>query len=241
MSPPDFEAINAELAQASAQELLRWGAQQFGDKLTLACSLGAEDVVLVDLVAQHAPETTIFTLDTGRLHQETYEVLDALRTRYSQLRFKIFLPEGQAVEELVAEQGIMGMRRTIDARRQCCDIRKLRPLRRALQDAEAWITGLRREQNVTRLDTLKVERDLMHGSIAKLNPLADWTQDQVWAWIRERGLPYNQLHDRGFPSIGCAPCTRAIADGEDERAGRWWWEQASSKECGLHAAKASPH
>ena len=233
-APLDLDGLNERFEGATAEALIRWAGARFGAGLALACSLGSEDVVLVDLVAEHAPETTVFTLDTGRLHQETYEVLDRLRGRYPQLRFEVYFPSGEAVEALLRQKGPQSFRQSVDDRRECCEIRKIEPLRRALRGRQAWLTGLRREQNVTRLGQRKIERDLLNGGIFKLSPLADWSHEDVWRAIRATEIPYNALHDQGFPSIGCAPCTRAVRPGEDERAGRWWWETPESKECGLH-------
>jgi phosphoadenosine phosphosulfate reductase len=217
----------------TAQEVLAWALKTYGDKLALACSFGAEDMVLVDMLAKLDPKARIFTLDTGRLAQETYNVMDEAQEKYG-LKFEVFFPQTSPVEEMEREHGPNLFYRSIELRKLCCNVRKMEPLRRAFGGLDAWITGLRREQAVTRTAVDKVEQD--HGNqLIKANPLADWSEEQVWAYIKENNVPYNKLHDQGYPSIGCAPCTRAVAPGEDVRAGRWWWETPEQKECGLHA------
>jgi phosphoadenosine phosphosulfate reductase len=225
-----------DLSDAPAQEVLAWAEARFGAAAAIAASFGAEDVVLIDLAARHAPSLRVFTLDTGRLPPETYEVMEEVRRRYG-LAIETQFPDREAVETLEREQGYFSFRLSVAQRKECCAIRKVAPLSRALQGRAAWLTGLRREQAVTRAALLPVEIDAANGGIAKLSPLAGWSEAQVWAHIRANALPYNALHDRGYPSIGCAPCTRAIQPGEDVRAGRWWWEAPEHKECGLHDRK----
>lgn len=219
----------------SEQEVLAWALQEYGDKVALASSFGAEDVVLVDMLAKISPKARIFTLDTGRLNQETYNVMDAIRDKYG-IRIEVFFPETDRVEKMAEENGFNLFYDSIENRKLCCGVRKMEPLRRAFDSLDAWITGLRREQSVTRTDVMKVEQDDANKLI-KINPLVDWTEGQVWDYIKENDVPYNDLHDQGFPSIGCAPCTRAVKQGEDVRAGRWWWETPEQKECGLHVKK----
>ncbi len=178
-------------------------------------------------------EVVIFTLDTGRLPEETYEVMDRIRQRYG-VRITSYFPDKAAVEKLEREKGFYSFRESVENRKECCGIRKVEPLNRALAGLDAWITGLRRDQAVTRTDLPKVELDAAHRNIVKVNPIAEWTTEQVWAHIRAKNVPYNKLHDKNYPSIGCAPCTRAVKPGEDIRAGRWWWESPEHKECGLH-------
>ncbi len=228
----DVEALNEELGGKSAEEIIRWAGEAFGPDIKFASSFGAEDVVVLDLLAKTAPEIRIFTLDTGRLNDETYEVMESVRTKY-ELSIQTMFPKREAVEELVAEKGYFSFRDSVENRKECCAIRKVEPLKRALSDATAWMTGLRRDQAVTRTDTPAIEWD-EGNDMLKVNPIIEWTNDDVWAYIKENNVPYNELHDKGFPSIGCAPCTRAIKDGEDVRAGRWWWENPEFKECGLH-------
>lgn len=229
------EAITA-LERKSAEEILRWGLDTFKDRIAFASSFGAEDVVVIDLIAKAAPGLRIFTLDTGRLHEETYEVIDKIRARYG-VTVESFFPDRDAIEKLEREKGLFSFRQSIENRKECCGIRKMEPLRRALSGLDAWVSGLRRAQSVTRAAFKKAEIDQGNGGLVKLNPLADWSEDQVWDYIRRHEVPYNNLHDQNFPSIGCAPCTRAVKPGEDVRAGRWWWESPEQKECGLHARK----
>jgi phosphoadenosine phosphosulfate reductase len=228
-----LEEARRELAGASAAQVLAWAGGRFGERAAIASSFGVEDVVLIDLAEQHAPRLRLFTLDTGRLPPETYEVMEAVRRRY-RVNIETFFPRRERVEQLEREQGFFSFRESVAARKECCAIRKLEPLSRALAGAAAWVTGLRREQSVTRGGVELVERDDANGGILKLNPLASWTGAQIWQYAREHALPVNALHARGYPSIGCAPCTRPVAPGEDLRAGRWWWELPEQKECGLH-------
>jgi phosphoadenosine phosphosulfate reductase len=201
---------------------------------TFACSFGAEDMVLLDAIARNAKTIEVFTLDTGRLPEETQTLLEAARDKYP-IAIRTYFPEASAVEAWVAQNGPNAFYKSIAQRKQCCEIRKIEPLRRALAGKKSWITGLRREQSQAR-QILELEAWDDANGLRKINPLVDWTNDEVWTYIRQHDVPYNALHDRGYPSIGCAPCTRAVQPGEDIRAGRWWWE-SSSKECGLHQHK----
>jgi len=198
---------------------------------TFACSFGAEDMVLVDAIAAHARKIEIFTLDTGRLPEETHALLETVRDKYP-VAIRTYFPDRAAVEAWVEQNGPNAFYKSVAQREQCCGIRKIEPLRRALAGKKSWVTGLRREQSAARQTLERESWDAANGLI-KINPLLDWTNDDVWDYIKAHDVPYNALHDRGYPSIGCAPCTRAIQPGDDIRAGRWWWE-ASSKECGLH-------
>ena len=204
--------------------------------VSFANSLGAEDMILMDLIAKHAPTIEIFSIDTGRLPAETYDLIDRATKHYKR-KIKVYFPEQSAVENYVRINGINGFRDSIAQRQDCCHARKVEPLQRALKGKSAWITGLRREQAVTRKNLSTSEFDQANG-LQKYNPLIEWSEEDVWNYIHEHSVPYNALHDLGFPSIGCAPCTRAIEPGEDVRAGRWWWESAEQKECGLHVKKA---
>jgi len=199
----------------------------------LASSLAAEDMVLTHALYAGGSDLEVFTLDTGRLHAETLGVLDAVRERYGR-EVTVYRPDAGAVERHVAEHGAYAFYESVDLRRACCQIRKVEPLRRALAGRGAWITGQRRAQSTTRGELPLEEADATFG-LYKFNPLAEWSEEEVWAVIRALDIPYNPLHDQGYPSIGCEPCTRAIRPGEDLRAGRWWWESSDSKECGLHA------
>ncbi len=202
---------------------------------SFANSLGAEDMVLTDLIVKHQLDIGIFSLDTGRLPQETYDLMQVLSTRYK-VPLNIYFPDAARVEDYVAQQGANAFYDSIEARKLCCQIRKVEPLRRALSGKRAWITGMRREQAVTRGALQVSEYDAGNG-LQKFNPLLDWSDAEVWEYIRANNVPYNKLHDRSYPSLGCAPCTRAVAVGEDLRAGRWWWEHPLHKECGLHVGK----
>lgn len=195
-------------------------------------SFGAEDMVLFDLIARDFREIGIATLDTGRLCPETYDLIQQAAASY-RCRVRVYSPQHEALESYVRVNGINGFYDSIAQRKSCCEVRKLEPLARALAGKRAWVTGLRRDQSVTRRHLDHVAFDEKHG-LHKFSPLADWTEDDVWQYIRSRNVPYNPLHDRGYPSIGCAPCTRAVAPGEDVRGGRWWWEASAGKECGLH-------
>ena len=203
----------------------------------MACSLGLEDVVLVHLASLLPKPPRIFVLDTGRLPPETYGVLTALRARYG-LPIEVYFPDYRRVEAYVNRHGPDAFRESPELRRACCAMRKVEPLARALRGASAWLTGQRRAQGPTRQGLARFELDPEHGGIVKVNPLLDWTLEETRAFVQAWNLPCNPLHDQGYPSIGCAPCTRAVAPGEDERAGRWWWERAEGKECGLHPGAA---
>ena len=229
----DAERLNAELCQKSAEEIVRWAGETFGSAIKFANSFGAEDVALQHIIARVAPQIRVFTLDTGRLNDETYEVMDATRFKYPDIPIEVMFPERDKVEALTREKGFFSFRESVELRKECCAIRKVQPLKRALADATAWMTGLRKDQSVTRTDTPAIEWD-EGNAMLKVNPLIEWSNDDVWAYIKENKVPYNRLHDKNYPSIGCAPCTRAIKPGEDIRAGRWWWENPEYKECGLH-------
>ena len=230
----EIRKIAKELESKAAPEILKWGFEKYGDKMVLASSFGAEDVVLIDMMCNiNRNLTRVFTLDTGRLNQETYDLIDKIRKKYD-IKVDAYFPNASDVEKMVANKGMNLMYESVENRKLCCNLRKVEPLKRALKQFDCWITGLRREQSATRNKILKIEVDTLNNNITKLNPLADWTNGEVWRYIREKKVPYNELHDRGYPSIGCEPCTRAIKEGEDPRAGRWWWENDTHKECGLH-------
>ena len=222
-----------QVDQADALAVLSYAVEQFHPQLVLASSFGLEDVALIHALTQVTPDARVFALDTGRLPEETYACAETIRERYG-INIQWYFPNADAVEHLEREKGLFSFRQSVENRVECCGIRKVEPLNRALTGQAAWITGQRREQSITRLSLNVLEPDGTHGGIWKFNPLADWTLDDVWAYIRQHDIPYNKLHDAGYPSIGCAPCTRAIETGEDQRAGRWWWEMPEHKECGLH-------
>ena len=226
------EELRAELEGKDAESVIRQAWETFGEKLVFATSLAAEDQVITDIIARNRWPIPLVTLDTGRLFPETYALLAETEKRYG-IKIRVFFPDSAQVEEMVAEKGVNLFYESAQNRKLCCRVRKLEPLKRALAPYRAWLCGLRREQSVTRAETKTVEDDTANGLI-KVNPLADWTEQQVWGYIAARNVPYNPLHDQGYPSIGCACCTRAVKRTEDVRAGRWWWEQPEHKECGLH-------
>jgi phosphoadenosine phosphosulfate reductase len=215
-----------------ALALLREASESYSPAV-LASSLGAEDMVLLDLIANAGLEIGVFTLDTGRLPQETHDLLQLAKSRYRSVPIDVFSPQAGDVETYVKAHGPNGFYESVALRQECCRLRKVKPLARALAGKRAWITGLRRAQSVGRSEIPFQERDRERG-MEKFNPLADWSDDEVWAYIRAHDVPVSALHAQGYPSIGCAPCTRAIAPGEDSRAGRWWWENPEFNECGLH-------
>jgi phosphoadenosine phosphosulfate reductase len=219
----------------SATALLREAAAL--SPAAFSTSLGAEDMVVLDLLHREHLPIEVFTLDTGRLPEETYALLHDLRGRYGDI-VRVWFPDANDVQSLVARQGVNGFYESVEQRKACCAVRKLAPLAKALLGKRAWVTGLRAGQSPTRTQLLAREADADRG-LVKINPLHDWSESEVWAYLRTHDVPYNALHDQFFPSIGCAPCTRAVAVGEDIRAGRWWWENADSKECGLHPRTSS--
>ncbi len=218
------------------QQLLKDVERRFAAHQAAISFSGAEDVVLIDMACHLGLEIDVFSLDTGRLHPETYEYLETVRDRYG-VQIELLMPEPDAVAKLVRDKGLFSFYQ--DGHGECCGVRKIEPLRRKLATLDAWITGQRKDQSVTRTDVPIEQEDQAFSTadhkLIKFNPLADWTSQQVWAYIRQHDVPYNKLHDQGFVSIGCQPCTRPVGPHEHERAGRWWWEEATQKECGLHA------
>ena len=227
-----IEALNQKYSQATAEELLSGFLAEFKGKIAFSSSLGIEDQVLTHMVCNIDKTTKIFTLDTGRLFPETYDLIHRTNQKYG-IKMSVYFPEAGQVEKMVNTKGINLFFESVENRKLCCNIRKIQPLKRAFEGLEVWICGLRSEQSVTRQDMQKIEWDEAN-EIIKLNPLIDWTEEETKAYIKTNGIPYNPLHDKGYPSIGCQPCTRAIFAGEDIRAGRWWWENPDTKECGLH-------
>jgi phosphoadenosine phosphosulfate reductase len=214
-------------------EILKAGIEAAKGPVSLACSFSLEDVVIIDIANKAGLTMGVFAIDTGRLHEETYEVAEALVERY-RLKIDWYFPRHEDVERVECEKGLFSFRESLENRHECCRIRKVEPLSRALKELKGWVTGMRREQSVTRGDLKAVERDELNGGIIKINPLIGWSESQVMEYVKEHNLPTNRLFDQGFRSIGCAPCTRAVQPGEDARAGRWWWENPEHKECGLH-------
>ncbi len=231
--PTDIEPLQAKLDGAPAEDILAAAAELLGDGAVFATSLGQEDQVITDLIVKSGLEIPVFTLDTGRLFPESYDLIAATEEKYG-LKIQIVFPDTGEVEQMVAEEGINLFRKSIAARKRCCAVRKIHPLQRRLERARGWICGLRRDQSPTRTDLHAVEWDAANG-IPKFNPLIDWTLEDVQRYLAANNVPYNPLHDKGFVSIGCACCTRALSPGEDIRAGRWWWETPEHKECGLHS------
>ncbi len=232
----DLPALDEKYSTRHPQEIIEWGLKWFGADCAIAFS-GAEDVILIDMAVNTGLSFSVFCLDTGRLHPETYQYLETVRKHYG-IPIRLMSPKADDLEDLVREKGLYSFLE--DGHKQCCGIRKIEPLRRALGDCRAWISGQRRDQSpATRSDLHVIHKDeafkgVGEGDLVKLNPLTHWTSQQVWDYIRDHEVPYNPLHERGFRSIGCEPCTRATLPGEHERAGRWWWEESTKRECGLH-------
>ncbi len=224
--------LNERFVNAKAEEILSFFSDQYGNELAFATSLGAEDQVLTFLLSQINKDVRIFTLDTGRLFPETIDLIDKTNKLYD-INISVYFPEFSLVEKMVNSKGINLFYESIENREECCHIRKIIPMKRALKGVKAWVSGLRSEQSVTRQDLSVVSWDEKFG-LVKINPLLNWTETQLWDFIKTHDIPYNELHDKGYPSIGCQPCTRAVEPGEDVRGGRWWWEMPENKECGLH-------
>ena len=214
-------------------EILRTGIETAQGPVSLACSFSLEDVAIIDIAHRAGLTLGVFAIDTGRLNEETYEVADALTERY-RLKIDWYFPRHEDVEDLERTSGLFSFRESTDKRKECCAIRKVEPLSRALKGLSGWVTGMRREQSPTRSELQAIERDDLNGGILKINPLLDWSEEQLLSYTTEQRLPKNRLYSQGYRSIGCAPCTRAVGEGEDARAGRWWWENPDTKECGLH-------
>ena len=241
IDPTRVPDLAAEYAARDPQDVVALAVREYGPDLAISFS-GAEDVVLIDMAAKVGGAFRVFSLDTGRLHGETYRLLEKVREHYG-VAVEAFSPQPEAVETLVREKGLFSFYK--DGHKECCGIRKVEPLVRALKPARAWMTGQRKDQSPgTRAEVPVIQLDRTFGTperpLLKFNPLASWSSQQVWAYIRRNEVPYNELHERGFVSIGCEPCTRPIHPGQHEREGRWWWEEATLKECGLHAGNTQP-
>jgi thioredoxin-dependent adenylylsulfate APS reductase len=234
----EAELINAasdRFEHASAEELLAWALERFHPRMAISAAGGVDGMAIIDMAWKINPDVRVFTLDTGRLPAETYTLFEDIREKYG-IDVEFEFPDRVAVEKLITAEGPNLMYKSVDLRISCCEIRKVQPLKRKLATLDAWVAGLRREQWRTRKNIAKVELDRDHGGIVKLNPLADWTADEVWEYVRKNDVPYHELFDHGYASIGCAPCTRPVDPGESERAGRWWWEAETDKECGIHCS-----
>ncbi len=226
-----IDELNSRFETLTAQEVLEYFLNDT-NSVALSSSFGAEDQVLTHMMLSIQKDANIFTLDTGRLPYETYSVMDETNLKYN-IKVKVYFPNHSNIEKLYQQQGINGFYESIENRKNCCFVRKIEPLQRALKDVDIWVTGLRAEQSITRKDMQMFEYDTLNDVI-KLNPLINYTEKEVWDYIKQNSIPFNKLHSQGYPSIGCAPCTRAIEKGEDLRSGRWWWENPEHKECGLH-------
>jgi len=228
-------AKNEEFLNQEPQKVLEYFLNEFPETSALSSSLSYEDQTITDMMVGICKDARIFTLDTGRQFPETYDLIDRTNMQYG-IRIEVFFPDWHNVQKMVKEHGINLFYDNVEFRHLCCNVRKVEPLKRALQGVEVWISGLRREQSVTRANMQMVEYDTA-DNVIKLNPLILWTEEQVKEYVRKNGVPFNKLHNEGFPSIGCQPCTRAVKPGEDIRAGRWWWEDPDHRECGLHSRK----
>ncbi|MFB3738203.1 MAG: phosphoadenylyl-sulfate reductase [Candidatus Velamenicoccus archaeovorus] len=226
--------IGVELDDRDPQEVIAWGLETFGDRVAVVTAMQAEGMAVLDMAARIDPRVRVLTVDTGRLPAATHAFIDEVRARYPEARFEVPTPDALEVESLVRRHGPDPFLRAVPLRLLCCHVRKVRPLVEALRELDGWFTGLRREQWASRAAIKKVELDHDHEGIVKLNPLADWTKEEVWDYLRAADVPVHPLYEQGYTSIGCDPCTRPIAPGEDDRAGRWWWEQGAPKECGIH-------
>lgn len=236
----DVSEVVHQFKDSCAKEILEHFLDKYGSRAALSSSFGVEDQVLTHMLLSIDKNANIFTLDTGRLHPQTYSVMDATNLKYG-IKVNVFFPKTGEIENLYKEQGVNGFYESLQNRKKCCFVRKIDSLQRALSELDIWITGLRASQSVTREDLKVIEFDNVNGVI-KVNPLLNWSEDDIWSYIKEHNIPYNSLHDEGYPSIGCAPCTRAVEQGADIRSGRWWWENPEHKECGLHLKQtASPN
>ncbi|MDH3191228.1 MAG: phosphoadenylyl-sulfate reductase [Nitrosopumilus sp.] len=226
-----IDELNAKIK--TAEEALKWASDNLHPKVAKASSFGAEDAVIMDIMLKINPKFRFFTLDTGRLPQETYDIIDMVRKKYN-ISIEVLFPDSKEVEDMVLKKGMNLFYESVENRKLCCEIRKVHPINRMLSTLDGWITGLRHEQTEVRKDVNIFQIDTIHKGILKINPIIDWTWNDVQNYIKNNNILYNSLLDKGYPSIGCEPCTRPIKPGEDLRAGRWWWEQGVHKECGLH-------
>lgn len=236
LTQEEVARLAEEFEKKSAEDVLRWAIGKFHPRLALSNSLQTEDMVVQDIGWRINKELNVFTLDTGRIHQETYDMMDRVRDQYG-IRMDALFPDAAAVQSMVNAKGLNMFYESPENRHECCGVRKLQPLRKKLATLDAWITGLRRDQWATRSDVKKIEIDAANGGIIKLNPIADWTQSMLDEYVAKNVVPRHALYAKSFTSIGCLPCTRPTKPGEDPRAGRWWWEQDGKKECGLHVAE----
>ena len=233
LNESDIKQLNDEFNNKPPEDILKWCVDELHPNIALSTSFQAQGMVLIDMLMKIDNKARIFTVDTGRLNQETYDIMYEVRVKYKN-NVEVLFPDFNEVETMVREKGINLFYRGVENRILCCKIRKVNPLNRYLKILDAWITPIRREQTDSRSTAQKFEIDTMHNGILKVNPIVDWTEEMVWDYIKSNNVSYNKLHDKGYPSIGCEPCTRAVKEGEDARSGRWWWESDSDKECGIH-------
>lgn len=225
--------IALELDDKDPQEVLRWGIERFGDRLAISTSFQSDGMALLDMAWRIDPAIRVFTVDSGRMHQETFVLMDQIREKYG-IALEVVYPDHRELELFSGKYGVNPFYKAVPLRLRCCEIRKVNPLKKVLENLDAWVTGLRRDQWASRSNIRKIEIDHDHGGLLKMNPLADWTEGEVWEYIRANDVPYNALYDQGYTSIGCVPCTRPIEEGAEARSGRWWWETGAPKECGIH-------
>ena len=236
-SPAHLLGLASQYETRSAQDIIAWTLEKFGSRVAVCTAFQAEGMAVLDMAYRVDPNLKVFTIDTGRLPQETHDLIDKVRDRYG-ISIEVYYPDQDELGQMVTKNGANLFRRSVSLRLLCCEVRKVNPLKNALRGLDAWITGLRRSQSPTRASVGKIELDPNHDDIVKVNPLADWSDQEVWSYIRANDVPYNRLYDQGYTSIGCAPCTRPTLPGEDARAGRWWWEGDVPKECGMHVSIA---
>ena len=229
----DVKDLNREFSDKSTEDILKWCVDEIHPNISLATSFQSQGMVLIDMLMKINNEARIFTIDTGRLNQETYDIMDEVRARYRK-NIEVLFPDFSDVERMVRKKGINLFYKGVENRILCCRVRKTNPLVRYLKTLDGWITSIRRDQTESRASARKFEIDTKHGGILKVNPLVDWTDEMVWDYIKANNVPYNKLYDMGYRSIGCEPCTRTVKEGEDSRSGRWWWETDTNKECGIH-------
>ena len=233
VSAHEIAQLAAQLDSQSSEQVLGYALEKFHPRIALSNSLQTEDMVVLDIAWRIEPKVRVFTLDTGRLHQETYDMMDRVRDHYG-VKLEVLFPDAAEVQAMVNAKGLNLFYESVENRHECCGLRKVKPLQKALAGLDAWVTGLRRDQWASRTNIGKIEIDAANGGIIKFNPIADWTQEQLDEYVKTRNVPRHALYAKGFTSIGCLPCTRATKPGENPRAGRWWWEQEGQKECGLH-------
>jgi len=233
VSAQEIARLAAQLDSQSSEQVLGFALEKFHPRIALSNSLQTEDMVVLDIAWRIEPKVRVFTLDTGRLHQETYDMMDRVRDHYG-VKLEVLFPDAAEVQAMVNAKGLNLFYESVENRHECCGLRKVKPLQKALAGLDAWVTGLRRDQWASRTNIQKIEIDAANGGIIKFNPIADWTQELLDEYVKAHNVPRHALYSKGFTSIGCLPCTRATQPGENPRAGRWWWEQEGQKECGLH-------